>query len=137
MSRKSHLARNLVWSIRATSIHSKSLRNRLFSQTKLRKKCGSFWAILGHSWAILGLFGPFWVIFGPLWAILGHFWDKLWKICGKFKIFCGIVVVAIVAFRMYAVLMGGHQAGCFKLCARSVHRSTVQCPSVHRLAHTQ
>ena len=59
------------------------------------------WAILGHSWAILGLFLQFWVIFKPLWDIVGHFWAKLRKICGKSKFFCGIVGVAILAFRLY------------------------------------
>ena len=75
-------------------IHSKSekgLRNRLFSQTKLRKICGPFWVILG----------PFWVIFGPLWAIWSHFWPFLGQ-NAESSIFCGIVGVAILAFRMYA-----------------------------------
>ena len=73
-----------------------------------------------HFWAILGNFGPFWVIFGPFWIILGHsrpqghfasflaffgpFCGIFGQICGKFKFFCGIVGVRILAFRMYALL---------------------------------
>ena len=63
-------------------IHSKSekVRNRLFSQKKMRKFFGPFWVILGpfsafldHSGSYLGHFGPCWVIFGPN--------------CGKFNFF--------------------------------------------------
>ena len=60
--------------------------------------------ILDHSRAILGHLGPFGVIFGPLWTILSHIWAILWHFwtnLQKVQFFCGIVGVAILAFRMY------------------------------------
>ena len=55
---------------------------------------GHFWAILGHSWAILGHLESYLGHFGPFCGIFG-------QICRKFNFFCGIVGVAILAFRMY------------------------------------
>merc|ERR1719220_561728 len=70
----------------------KSLRNRFFSQKKLRKKCvnpgvifGPFGVIVGHFGSFLGHFGSFWVILGPFWTIWGHIWATLGHI-GSFSV---------------------------------------------------
>ena len=77
----------------------------------MRKSGRHFWAIWGNFGPfglIFGpfcvIFGPFWVIFGPFWVLLGHFWAILWHFwtnLQKVQFFCGIVGVAILAFRIY------------------------------------
>ena len=76
--------------------HLKSLRNRIFSQKILRKKCGPFFCHFGsllghfgHFWAILGHFVPLWAILGHFWAILGHF-GHIWVTLGHFGSFLAI-----------------------------------------------
>ena len=89
----------------------KSLRNRLFSQKILRKKCRSF---LGHFGSFLGHFGHFWAILGHICATLGHFGSFLGHFVAfleKFaesSIFCGPVGVAGLAFRMYICFVPWH-----------------------------
>ena len=119
------------------------MRNRLFCQKKLRKKCvnpgvifGPFGVILGHFGSFLGHIGPFWAIWSHIWATLGHFGSFLaifgpfccifGQICGKFKFVCGIVGVTILAFRIYGdimhfqIIFSGHTAigmVCTYLCS--------------------